>query len=102
MIDIDSFVEFCRSVVGSKIKTAGGRAQFILSSAQYNKLCYYVVSTRKTRDHTRKRIAMVLARYNETKSLSQADYQGITVNQPYILALISLYCSRHPVGRRQI
>jgi len=96
MIDIDSFIEFCKSLVGSTIKTAGGRAKFTLSSAQYNKLCYTVLSTGKTRPHTRRRIEMVLDRYDKTKSFRQVDYLGITVNAPYVLALIRLYCSKRP------
>jgi len=97
MIKIDLFIEFCKSLVGSRFKTAGGRAEFILSSAQHSRLRYYVVSTGKIRDHTRRRIKMVLARFGKTRSLRQADYKGISVNQPYILALISLYCSKHPL-----
>jgi hypothetical protein len=96
VINIDSFMEFCKSLVGSKIKTVGGQASFILSGAQYNKLSYAPVSTRKPRDHTRRRIQMVLDRYNKTKSLRTTDYKGISVNEPYILALIRLYCSKHP------
>jgi hypothetical protein len=95
MIDIDSFIKFCKSLVGSEIKTVGGQASFILSCAQHNKLCYTPVSTGKPRDHTRRRIQMVLNRYSTTKSLKTTDYEGISVNQPYILALIRLYCSKH-------
>jgi hypothetical protein len=95
MINIDSFMEFCKSLVGSKIKTAGGQKEFVLSSAQYNKLCYKV-STGNTRTHTRRRIEMIFDRYEETKSLRPADYQNIGRNASYILALISLYCSKHP------
>jgi hypothetical protein len=95
MIDINSFIEFCRSLVGSKIKTAGGQKQFVLSSAQYNKLCYKV-STGKTRTHTRERIKMVLDRYEKAKSLKPRDYQDISVNASYILPLINRYCSKHP------
>jgi len=94
MINIDSFMEFCRSLEGSKLKTVGGRSEFELSSVQHNKLCYKV-STRKIRDHTRRRIQMVLDRYNKTKSLKTTDYQGITFNASSILALIRLYCSKH-------
>lgn len=96
MIDIDSFIEFCKPLVGSKLKTVGGRAWFTLSCAQYNKLCYTPVSTRKLREHTRKRIEMVLDRYNKTKSLKTTAYEGITFNASSILALIKLYCSKHP------
>lgn len=96
MIHIDLFMEFCKSLVGSKIETVGGRAWFILSCAEYNKLCYTPVSTGKLREHTRRRIEMVLNRYSKTKSLKTTDYKGISVNQPYILALIKLYCSKHP------
>ena len=95
MINIISFMGFCGSLVGSKIKTAGGQKEFVLSSAQYNKLCYKV-STGNIRTHTRARIEMVLDRYEKTKSLRPADYQHISVNASYILALISRYCSKHP------
>ena len=96
MIDVDSFIAFCKSLVGSKLKTAGGHKEFVLSSAQSNKLCYYVVSTGNTRTHTRGRIEMVLDRYEKAKSLKPGDYQDISVNASYILPLISLYCSKHP------
>jgi hypothetical protein len=96
MINIDSFIDFCKSLVGSKSKTVGGRAWFILSCAQYNKLCYTPVSTGKLREHTRRRIEMVLNRYNKTKSLKTTDYEGITFNASSVLALIKLYCSKYP------
>ena len=95
MINIDSFVEFCKSLEGSKLKTVGGQAWFTLSCAQHNKLCYTPESSGKLREHTRRRIKMVLARYDKTKSLKTTDYEDISVNQPYILALIRLYCSKH-------
>ena len=96
MININSFMAFCKSIVGLKFKTAGGRSGFVLSSAQSNKLCYYVVSTGNTRTHTRRRIEMVLDRYGKTKSLKPGDYQDISANASYILPLIRLYCSKHP------
>jgi hypothetical protein len=96
MINIDSFMEFCKSLVGSKIKTVGGRREFILSSAQYDKLYYTVVSTGNKREHRRRRIRMVLDRYRKTKSLRPTDYDDISRNASYILALIRLYCSKHP------
>jgi hypothetical protein len=95
MIEIDSFIEFCKPLVGSKFKTVGGRAWFELSCAQDNKLCYTPQSTLKLREHTRRRIEMVLERYNKTKSLKTTDYKGITFNAPSVLALIKLYCSKH-------
>lgn len=102
MINIDSFIEFCKPLVGSKFKTVGGRAWFILSCAAYNKLCYTPVSTGKLREHTRRRIEMVLNRYNKTKSLKTTDYNDISRNASFVLALIRLYCSKHPCQSEQI
>lgn len=90
MCDINSFIKFYMPLQGQTFTTVGGYTKFQLLSVQTNKLVYKV-STGKTRDHTRKRIGMVLDHYKKTKSLRPKDYQDISVNASYILRLIECY-----------
>ncbi len=95
-IDINSFMSFCKKFEGQRFNTIGGRAEFILVSAQDNYLVYTPVSQLGTRHHTRRRIERVLYRYAQTKSLRPKDYHGITFNASYVLRLIKLYQDLQP------
>jgi len=90
-IDFNSFMIFCKGREGQTLPTAGGRAKFVLSSVQNDRLYYIVESTGKSRHSTRPWIEAVLNHYAKTKSLRPVDYQRVTFNASYTLSLIKLY-----------
>jgi hypothetical protein len=94
-IDYSAFMNFCKGFQGQTLPTAGGEAQFTLSSVQADKLEYIVQSTGKTRRSRREWIQKILNHHAMTQSLRPVDYAGVTVNASYILTLMKLYIARY-------
>ena len=47
-IDINTFIVFCKTLIGQNLKTVEGKSQFILNNVTGNDL-YYQVSTNNVR-----------------------------------------------------
>ena len=86
--DFASFVSFCKTLEGETMPTVGGRTQFTLSSVREDNIDFYVPATGNVRGCTRNNLRRVFARYGARMSLRTTDYQDVTVNSSYILALI--------------
>jgi hypothetical protein len=94
-IPYSSFMNFCKVLQGQTLTTAGGLAQFTLSSVQDNQLEYIVQSTGKTRRSRQEWIKKILNHYAITQSLRPVDYVDVTVNASYILTLMKLYIASY-------
>jgi len=95
-MDFNSFITFCKGLEGLTLPTIGGKAHFVLSSVEHDRLHYIVESTGKIRHSTRPWIEAVLDHHKKTKSFRPKDYQDITFNASYTLALIKLYLEHQP------
>lgn len=91
-ISIDEYMGFVRTLEGEVLPTLAGRAQFTVRVVD-NGLEFTPLSTDRPRRHTRAYVQRVLDRFQETGSLSTADYQ-FTVNASYQLALIDRFLQR--------
>lgn len=90
-IGFRSFMDFCKTLEGSTLPTAGGKARFDLSKVEKERLYYIPESTCKERFVPKRYIERVLDRYNKGWSLKPADYNDITMNASYTLALMKLF-----------
>lgn len=89
-IDFTAFMNFCRGLQGQTLSTVGGRAHFVLSSVENDRL-NYKVSTGKPRSAGKPYIEAVLRHYTLTDSLHPHDYKHVTMNASYTLALLKQY-----------
>ncbi|MBI4283357.1 MAG: hypothetical protein HY663_02670 [Chloroflexi bacterium] len=90
-IGFRSFMDFCKTLEGHTLPTAGGRARFDLLKAEKERLYYIPKSTGKERIVPKRYIERVLDRYNKGGSLKPTDYNDITRNASYTLALVKLF-----------
>lgn len=67
----------------------GPSARFVLISVAAEGLAYNILSSGKIRRSPRKYLERVLQRYRTTESLRPIDYQNITLNASYTLALVA-------------
>ena len=83
----DDFVRVARTLEGQQVPTIGGRTTFAVKVIDG---VVYVTpqSTGKSR-RLAKDVLDALEAYNETASLQPMDYQHLTRNSVYILALLS-------------
>ncbi|MBI2850078.1 MAG: hypothetical protein HYX80_03435 [Chloroflexi bacterium] len=93
-VSVSSFMTFCKTLVGTTLPTAGGRANFELSKVTDETVYYTPLSTGKERGVKKRYLHPVLDRYARTGSLKPGDYQNITVNASYTVAIIKLYLER--------
>jgi hypothetical protein len=89
-IDLNTFITFCKSIVGSELDTVGGRPKFILKNITDHAF-YYQVSSSKVLKQNIRYVKRVLEQYANLESLNPGHYSNITPNGSYILALIQLY-----------
>jgi hypothetical protein len=89
-IDLDSFVLFCKTLVGRELDAVGGKSRFTLQNITDHAF-YYQVSGDKVLKQNIRYVKRVLDQYANLKSLNPGHYGNITPNGSYILALIQLY-----------
>jgi hypothetical protein len=89
-IEIDSFITFCKTLIGQKLDTAGGKSKFTLQNITAHAF-YYQVSTDKILKQNVRYAKRFLEQYAKLKSLNPGHYANITPNGLYLLALIQLY-----------
>jgi hypothetical protein len=89
-IDLDSFIAFCKTIVGQELDMVGGKSKFILSNITDHAF-YYLVSNDKMRKQNIRYVKRVLDQYAKIQSLNPGHYAHITQNGSYNLALIQLY-----------
>jgi hypothetical protein len=89
-IDFDSFVAFCKTLVGRELDTPGGKSKFTLQNIT-DRAYYYKVPDGKVLKQNLRYVKRVLEQYANLKSLNPGHYANITPNGSYILALIQLY-----------
>ena len=89
-IDLNSFITFCKTIVGQELDPVGGRSKFVLQNITDHAF-YYQVSTDKIRKQNIRYVKRVLDQYAKIQSLNPGHYAHITQNGSYILALIQLY-----------
>jgi predicted component of type VI protein secretion system len=77
-----------RSLQGTTLYTAAQQKPFTVS-AKGDTLQFTPGESLKPRPMSRKALEMALQEFNQTGSLKPADYQQITVNASYILALLA-------------
>ena len=90
LIDLDSFVAFCKTLVGKELEAVGGKAKFTLQNIT-DHAYYYQVPAGKVMKQNIRYVKRVLEQYANLKSLNPGHYGNITPNGSYILALIQLY-----------
>jgi hypothetical protein len=89
-IDIDSFIEFWKTRVGSEFEATPGGSKFTLQSITDHAF-YYQVSNGKPRKQNIRYVKRVLDQYAKLQSLNPGHYANVTQNAPYVLTLIKLY-----------
>ena len=89
-IDLTSIRAFARTLEGKPLVTQVRGHGFRLEVTRGG-FIYTPESTGKARPEQDKIIERVLARYSETKSLRPGDYQDLTVNASYLLAIVARY-----------
>jgi hypothetical protein len=90
LIDLNSFIAFCKTIVGQELDTVSGRSKFKLQNITDHAF-YYQVSTSKIRKQNIRYVKRVLEQYAKIQSLNPGHYTNITQNGSYNLALIQLY-----------
>jgi hypothetical protein len=89
-IDLDSFVAFCKTLIGRELDPVGGKSKFTLQHIT-DHAYYYAVPADKVLKQNIRYVKRVLEQYAKLKSLNPGHYANITPNGAYILALIQLY-----------
>ena len=92
-IEYDSFIDFCRTLVGKTLRTIGGNTTFKVTSVSSDRISYEL-SNGNIRRNERIRIQRALDRFEEINSLKTTEYIGFTQAASYILALIREYLNK--------
>jgi hypothetical protein len=93
-----SYNAFCRFALGligkgQGLRTVGGRSNFELESvtdAQFT----FLISTGKKRVEGKKCIEGIIERYLSCGSFKPKDYQDISVNSSYVLAILKSFLKK--------
>jgi hypothetical protein len=89
LITFEALKNFARANDGRILRTAGGRAKFMLT-VHDDSFEYTPLSTRIGRPQKFEQFKRVLDYYNQTNSLKPTDYGQFDVNASYALTLIKL------------
>lgn len=87
---IEEFLAFAQCRSGENIRTAGGRAFFMVEVTREG-LRYTPVSSGKPRNQKRQRIGQILDHYRRSGSLTPVDYQFLTFHSSYAIGILKLY-----------
>ena len=89
-IDFDSFIAFCKTLVGRELDIIGGKSKFTLENIT-DRAYYYQIPANKVLKQNLRYVKRVLERYANLQSLNPGHYANITPHGVYLLALIQLY-----------
>lgn len=89
-ISTQSFLAFCHSLEGREVRTRAGRSSFTVQVVDGG-LEFTLLSRKKVRRETRRRVDVVLDRFEKCGSFTTPDYHDCTVNSSYMLTLIDRY-----------
>jgi len=90
VIEIDSFIDFCKTLVSKELHTIWREKPFVLTSVNNERLDWLVKSTGNYRYSKRHWIEKYLNQYAKTGASRPKDYPK-TTEASYILTLIELY-----------
>jgi hypothetical protein len=100
LIDYDSFISFCKTLIAQPLQTLWMYKKFYLTSVDKQRMDWIVKSINKPRWSRIDYIQSYLNGYEKTKSLRPKDYKELTTTDgkklktteaSYILPLIDLY-----------
>lgn len=86
----DNLLAYTRTLEGHILRTIAKGAKFRVSVRE-GYICYIPESTGKVRCHMFQFAKRVFDRFIRIRSFSPADYQDISVNASYMLAVIAMY-----------
>ncbi|HEX9901709.1 MAG TPA: hypothetical protein VGB72_02485 [Acidobacteriota bacterium] len=86
----EDLLAYTRTLEGRGLRTLAKDAKFKVSVSK-GSILYTPESTGKERGHTFKFARRVFERFLKTKSFIPRDYQDISVNASYMLAVIAMY-----------
>jgi hypothetical protein len=89
-IEFADFLQFLKSVNGQNFNTQYKQKSFKVETTS-NEILYTPQSTGKTRHHDLVTLKGIVDRYNDTSSLHPGDYNEMTMNSSYTLAIIKAY-----------
>lgn len=89
-ISTHSFLAFCQSLDGREVRTRAGRSSFVVCVVD-GCLEFTLLPRNKVRRETRRRVDVVLDRFEKYGSFTTTDYHDCTVNSSYMLTLIDRY-----------
>jgi len=92
MVSYESLQDYVKGIEGKPLYTLARRRKFTARCGD-DGLEYIPTSTGKPRRESRSVVERVLERYNRTGSLSPGDYQDITANASYLMALTATLVS---------
>ena len=93
-IKIEEFIDFVENQQEKWLYTLAKKAKYkvrVVRNGSIRSLEYFVGSTKNWRIHDRKFLDRVIERFNEISSFKKSDYQELTVNASYDLALINAF-----------
>jgi hypothetical protein len=92
-VNVDDLIRFSRTLDGEELQTLKRGSKFMVKVTNGG-LVYIPTSTNIPRLHPRKWLARVCNEFSRTNSFRPGDYQKITANASYVLALIRIYLDR--------
>ena len=96
-IALDEFVRYLRSISGQRVLTQFRQKPFTIEMAS-KWLFITPLSSGKSRYHDLETVSRIVEEYNKTGSLRPRDYQDITWNSSYTLALIKAFTEKETTG----
>jgi hypothetical protein len=91
MITYDAYIRFAKTLEGRTLQTRAQRKRFIVQVEGNN--ISFTPETRKPRNCNKASTEKVLARFNQTKSLSPGHYLDITANASYHMRILEMMTS---------
>lgn len=89
-VTLEELTQFAHSISGSTLETRVRHCKFLFFVDDQG-FHYTPESTGKARIQEEQYIERVLERFNSTGSLNPSDYQDITLNPSYIVAVIERF-----------
>lgn len=83
-------MEYAKSITRTTLETGARHSKFLFYVDDEG-FHYIPESTKKPRIQENRYIDRVIERYNERRTLSPRDYNDLTVNASYLLAVIQKY-----------
>lgn len=97
-VSANDIINFVRSIEGEELKTAAQNKTFTVRAVG-DGIEYTPSSTGTPRAHPHRWLSRICDEFSRTNSFKPVDYQRITVNASYALAVIAKYLqSRSPAA----